>query len=264
MVASDPWAVGDSYERYVGRWSRQVARHFLAWLAAPDNLDWLDVGCGTGALAGAVADTCRPHELAGIDPSAGFLDQARRQPSLARAELQQGDARALPFPDATFDRVVSGLALNFVPDPVLAVHEMARVTRLGGEVALYVWDYARVELMTHFWAVAEALNPDGPDLDEAARFPLCREEALVRLFAGEGSLGPSATRAIEIATPFRDFDDYWSPFLGGQGIAPAYCMSLPEERRTELCRQVRRRLPIAADGRIELHARAWAIRATRQ
>jgi SAM-dependent methyltransferase len=264
MAASDPWAVGDSYERYVGRWSRQVAPEFLAWLAAPEDLDWLDVGCGTGALAGTVAHTCRPHELAGIDPSPGFLAQARRQPGLARADLRQGDARALPFPDRTFDRVVSGLALNFVPDPMQAVHEMARVTRPGGEVALYVWDYARVELMTHFWMVAEALDPDGPDLDEAARFPLCREEALARLFAEENSLGPSATRAIEIATPFRDFDDYWTPFLGGQGIAPAYCMSLPEGQRTELCRQVRRRLPIGADGSIQLRARAWAIRATRR
>ncbi|WP_200841155.1 class I SAM-dependent methyltransferase [Geminicoccus flavidas] len=241
-----------------------MAAQFLTWLAAPADLDWLDVGCGTGALAGAVAQTCRPCRLAGIDPSVGFLDQARRQPDLARAELQPGDARALPFPDRTFDRVVSGLALNFVPDPVLAVHEMARVARPGGEVALYVWDYAKVELMAHFWAVAESLDPDGQDLDEATRFPLCRESALAQLFAEENSLAPSATRAIEIATPFRDFDDYWSPFLGGQGIAPAYCMSLPEEQRAELCRQVRHRLPIAADGRIELHARAWAIRATRQ
>ncbi|HWL71518.1 MAG TPA: class I SAM-dependent methyltransferase [Geminicoccus sp.] len=233
-----------------------MAARFLAWLTAPADLDWLDVGCGTGALAGAVAQTCRPRRLVGIDPSTGFLDLARRQPGLARAELRPGDARTLPFPDRTFDRVVSGLALNFVPDPVLALQEMARVTRPGGQVALYVWDYARVELMTHFWAVAEALDPDGPELDEAVRFPLCREDALTQLFAGEGSLDPSATRAIEIDTQFRDFDDYWSPFLGGQGIAPAYCMSLPEERRAELCRQVRRRLPIAADGSIRLRARA--------
>ena len=123
----DNWTKGDVYDRYVGRWSRKVAPEFLAWLAAPPGLDWLDVGCGTGVLAEAIAAREAPRRLAGIDPSAGFLDDARRQPGLAGAELQQADARALPFADATFDRVVSGLVLNFVPAPARAAAEMARV-----------------------------------------------------------------------------------------------------------------------------------------
>src|SRR5688572_5907814 len=119
------WASGDLYEPYVGRWSRLVAPAFLAWLDAPAGLDWLDVGCGTGVVPGAIAEGCLPRRIAGIDPSAGFLDFARRRLGDAGAELHQGDARDLPFAAAEFDRVVSGLVLNFVPDPARAAAEMA-------------------------------------------------------------------------------------------------------------------------------------------
>jgi SAM-dependent methyltransferase len=111
----DRWSSGDLYEPYVGRWSRLVAREFLAWLDVPAGLDRLDVGCGTGALTAAVADRCAPGRLAGIDPSAGFLDFAREWLGDAGAELRQADAQDLPFGPAEFDRVVSGLVLNFVP-----------------------------------------------------------------------------------------------------------------------------------------------------
>jgi ubiquinone/menaquinone biosynthesis C-methylase UbiE len=138
----DRWASGDVYEPYVGRWSRLVAREFLDWLDAPTGLDWLDVGCGTGALTNAIAERCAPKRIAGVDPSAGFLDFARRRLSSAGVELQQSDAQSLPYTATEFDRVVSGLVLNFVPDQARAAAEMARVVRSGGEVALYVWDYA--------------------------------------------------------------------------------------------------------------------------
>src|SRR5690606_23814114 len=137
-AAKERWASGDLYEPYVGRWSRLVARDFLDWLDAPAGLDWLDVGCGTGALAEAVAGRCRPKSLAGIDPSADFLDFARRRLAAAGADLRQADARDLPFAPDTFDRVVSGLVLNFVPEPEQGAAEMARVARPDGEVALYV------------------------------------------------------------------------------------------------------------------------------
>jgi SAM-dependent methyltransferase len=160
--AKDCWSSGELYEPYVGRWSRLVAREFLAWLDAPAGLDWLDVGCGTGALTAAVADRCAPGRLAGIDPSAGFLDFARERLRDAGAELRQADAQDLPFGAAEFDRVVSGLVLNFVPDGARAAAEMARVARPGGAVALYVWDYAdRMEMMRRFWDAADPI-PRGP------------------------------------------------------------------------------------------------------
>ena len=257
--ATDRWASGDLYEPYVGRWSRPVAREFLAWLDPPAGLAWLDVGCGTGALTEAIAASCAPRRLAGVDPSAGFLDFAGRRLG-SDAELRQGDAQDLPFAAAAFDRVVSGLVLNFVPDQPRAAAEMVRAARPGGEVALYVWDYAgKMELMRRFWDAAASLDPSGGELDEGKRFPVCRPEALRRLFEVAG-LAEVATRAIEVPTIFRDFDDCWTPFLGGQGPAPGYCMSLAEDARAKLRERLREALPARPDGSIHLVARAWAVR----
>ena len=259
-AAKERWASGDLYEPYVGRWSRLVARDFLDWLDAPAGLDWLDVGCGTGALAEAVAGRCRPKSLAGIDPSADFLDFARRRLAAAGADLRQADARDLPFAPDTFDRVVSGLVLNFVPEPEQGAAEMARVARPGGEVALYVWDYAdRMEMMRAFWDAAVALDPRAGPLDEAVRFPLCRPEPLRLIFQAAG-LRDVETRAIDVPTVFRDFDDYWTPFLGGKAPAPAYCMSLAEDARVALRERLRAAVPADPDNSIHLVARAWVVR----
>jgi hypothetical protein len=127
-------------------------------------------------------------------------------------------------------------------------------------VAAYVWDYAgKMELMRYFWDAAVVLNPDARDLDEGRRFPLCEPGRLLQLFT-EADLRDTEVRAIDIPTRFRDFDDYWTPFLGGQGPAAGYAMSLPEEARIDLREQIRRSLPIETDGSIRLIARAWAVR----
>lgn len=256
----DRWTSGDLYESYVGRWSRPVAREFLAWLGAPAGLAWLDVGCGTGALTETIAESRAPKRLVGIDTSAGFLDLARQRLGPHRAEFRQADAQALPFADGEFGRTVSGLMLNFVPDQARAAVEMARVLRPGGEVAVYVWDYAgRMELMRHFWDAAAALDPRAAEIDEGKRFPICRPEALQKLLTAAG-LADVETRAIDVLTVFRDFDDYWTPFLGGQGPAPGYCVSLPEDARAKLRARLRATLPTRPDGSIHLVARAWAVR----
>lgn len=256
----DRWASGDLYEPYVGRWSRLVAHGLLAWLDAPRGLDWLDVGCGTGALTEAVAERCAPAWLAGVDASEAFLGFARRRLGGRSAELRRADAQHLPFAEGSFDRVVSGLVLNFVPDQPRAVAEMVRVVRSGGEVALYVWDYAGgMEMMRRFWDAAAALDRRARELDEGRRFPICRPEPLGALFEAAG-LARIETRPIEVPTVFRDFDDYWTPFLGGQGPAPGYCMSLDDDARTALREHLRAVLPVRPDGSIHLVARAWAVR----
>src|SRR5579883_2436886 len=171
----DVWASGAAYEPYVGRWSRLVAREFLAWLRLPVERRWLDVGCGTGALSEIILKHAAPREVIGIDRSAGYVAYVRRQVQDPRAHFGVGDARALPYAAAIFDVAVSGLVLNFVPEPERAAAELARVTRAGGTVAAYVWDYAgRMELMRHFWDAAVALDPTALELDEGRRFPLCR------------------------------------------------------------------------------------------
>lgn len=258
---SDTWERGSPYERYVGRWSRRVAPLFLSWLSIPAGQRWLDVGCGTGALCAAIVDGCSPASVAGVEPSEGFLRTARE--NLAdRVALHQGSATAIPLGDASVDVVVSGLVLNFVPDQRAALAEMARVTGKGGTIGAYVWDYAgRMELMRYFWDAAVELDPTAAKMDEGPRFPLCRPEMLEKLFADAGLNGVEV-RPIDVPTRFASFDDYWQPFLGGQGPAPAYAVSLDETGRTGLRDRIRGRLPTAADGSISLIARAWAARAT--
>jgi SAM-dependent methyltransferase len=258
----DIWARGDPYEAYVGRWSRAVAREFLAWLGVPAGRDWLDVGCGTGALAQTIVERAAPAAVVGVDRSEAFVASARRRIGDPRARFEIGDAQALPVASAAFDAAVSGLALNFVPEPRRMIAEMARATRAGGTVALYVWDYAGgMELMRRFWDAAVALDPAAAALDEGARFPACAPAPLAALLAGAG-LDDVATVALDVPTVFRDFDDYWSPFLGGQGPAPAYAVSLPDDRRAALRERIRAHLPAGPDGSIRLTARAWAARGT--
>lgn len=256
----DVWAAGDLYEPYVGRWSRLVAREFLGGLAVPAEADWLDVGCGTGALTQTILQHASPKAVTGVDASPGYVDYARARITSAHARFQVADATSLPIGPATVDAAVSGLVLNFVGEPRRAVAEMRRVVRPGGIVAAYVWDYAgKMELMRRFWDAAVALDPAASALDEGRRFPLCQPGALGDLFAQAG-LRDVEVRGIEVPTDFRDFDDFWSPFLGGQGPAPGYAMSLDDGRRAALREKVRAALPIAEGGAIHLVARAWAVR----
>lgn len=255
----DVWAAGDLYEPYVGRWSRVVARYFLDWLAVPPGKDWLDVGCGTGALTQTILGHAAPRSVKSIDASPDFVAYARAKIGGAIASFEVADARSLPAEDRSVDAAVSGLVLNFVPEPSRAVAEMRRVVRPGGIAAAYVWDYAgRMELMRIFWDAAVELDPAARDLDEGTRFPVCRPEALTGLFSDAGLTGVE-TMPIDVPTVFRDFDDYWTPFLGGQGPAPGYAMSLGEERRAALRERIRSRLPFSEDGSIRLIARAWAV-----
>jgi SAM-dependent methyltransferase len=234
---------------------------FLSWLDIPPGRRWLDVGCGTGALCAAILDRCSPSSIAGVEPSEGFLKTAKENLA-GRAVLHQGSATVIPLDDASVDVVVSGLVLNFVPDQQAALAEMARVTSSGGTIGAYVWDYSgKMELMRYFWDAAVELDPDTAKIDEGAQFPSCRPEALVTLFINAGLNQPEAT-AIDIPTPFASFEDYWQPFLGGQGPAPAYAMALDEPTRTRLRDRIRARIPVQADGSISLTARAWAVRAT--
>lgn len=259
----DTWASGDAYERYVGRWSRIVAREFLNWLGVPSAAQWLDVGCGTGALSETILREKTPNRVKGIDRSNGFITFAREHIHDERVHFQVGDAQALPEETASYDTIVSGFALNFIPDSNQAVSEMVRVVKPEGIVALYVWDYAsKMQFMRHFWNAAAAVDPNAVEHDEGRRFPLCQPKPLTELFERFG-LKHIQVRAIDIDTNFKDWDDYWSPFLGGQGSAPSYVMSLSEEKRAALSERIRAGLPFAIDGSIPLVARAWAVRGVR-
>ncbi len=198
--------------------------------------------------------TASPREVVAIDPSAGFVQHAAAHVTDSRARFSVGSATELP--GGVFDVVVSGLVLNFVPDPAAALTAM-RAAAPGGVIAAYVWDYAEgMRLLREFWDAAVRLDPDALDLDEARRFPLCRPEPLEQLWLQAG-LDDVAVRAIEIPTQFGEFDDFWTPFLGGQGPAPTYVAGLAPARRDALREALRARL---GDGVIKMRARAWAVR----
>jgi len=258
LAIDDRWTSGTAYDRYIGRWSAKVAPLFIEWLSVPAGLRWVDVGCGTGALTAAILERHDPAAVVGIDPSESFLGVARARSDDPRVRFVKGSAEALPLADVSVDATVSGLVLNFVNEPVAALVEQARVTRAGGTVGAYVWDYAgEMQPLRRFWDAAVALDEAARDLDEGIRFPIASPGALAERFETAGLL-EVRVQALDATADFPDFDDYWEPFLAGTGPAPAYVASLDEKHREALRQELRSRVPLEADGSIHLLARAWA------
>lgn len=257
-TAPDRWHGGRDYESFIGRWSRRVAEEFVGWLDVPPGRAWLDVGSGTGALTAAILALAEPASVVGIDRSPDFVAVAGQGLDDPRVVFLVGDAAALPFAAGHMDAVASALVLNFLPDPAAAVAEWRRVARPEAPVAAYVWDYADgMQPLRAFWDAAGELSPAARHLDEAVRFPLCDPVRLRELFVRSGLVGVE-NRSFDIETRFRDFDDYWTPFLSGVGPAPGYCAALADEQRAALRDLLRERL--APEGPIVMHARAFAIR----
>jgi SAM-dependent methyltransferase len=251
------WGSADPYERFMGRWSRLLAAEVVGRLRPPMGLRWLDVGCGTGALSEALLDGAAPESVVGIDTSAEYVAATSARLNDARATLRVGSAAELPLPDASVDRAVSGLVLNFVPDAMDALSEMRRVVVPGGGVTSYVWDYADgMQMLRSFWDAAIAEDPPAASLDEGARFPICQPGGLARYFADAG-LDDVRAEAVEVSTVFDSFDDYWQPFLGAQGPASVYVLGLAADARERLRARLQSTLPVGTDGRIRLTARAW-------
>lgn len=252
----DVWASGDAYEAFMGRWSRRLAPLFLRWLPEGSGLAWCDVGCGTGSLARAVLAAERPARVLGVEPSEGFAATAVRD----GVDAVVGSATAIPAGDAEFDRVVSGLVLNFLPHHADALAEMRRVAKPGGVVGAYVWDYAeRMRMLRLFWDAAVAVDPAVADLDEGLRFAVCRPEPLRALFEGAG-LAEVVVEPLDLPMVFTSFDDLWRPFLGGQGSAPSYLATLAEDHLAAIADRLRATVPHGPDGSVPLTARAWAVR----
>lgn len=261
-MTPDVWDDGSGYEQYVGRWSRLVATKFLHWLAVPPRSAWLDFGCGTGALSQIILAGANPRLVIGCDRSAGYTAFARQHTPGERAQFVVAELPELPRISGGFDAVVAGLVLNFLPQPLDGVAAMTARVRPGGAVAAYVWDYADgMQMMRTFWDAAVWLDAAARNLDEGVRFPLCRPESLRHLFEAAG-LRDIEVQPIDVPTVFRNFDDFWTPFLSAQGPAPGYAMSLMPERRAQLRDTVRQRLPAGPDGAICLSARAWAAQGT--
>lgn len=256
----DAWSAGQSYEHYMGRWSRKIAARFVDWIDAPANADWLEIGCGTGALTQAVLSATVPRSVLSTDQSADFVGHAKTQIKDDRVTFQVADAARLPSPDASVDIVTSALVLNFIPDKLAALTEMRRVLRPGGMVALYVWDYpgGGMGFIEAFWKAAAEIDPGAVELDESARFPFCNEEGLAKLCRDVGTSDPEIA-AIEVETQFPDFNAFWHPFTLGVGPAPGYVKGLPADRVQQLKTHLATKL--GNRGAVTLPARAWVVKA---
>lgn len=263
----DAWDLGRSYDEYMGRWSRAVADVFLRRLAPDVRTRWADIGCGTGALTARIVSMCDPLSITGIDPSAGFValaaehvgGQTAAHAGTGTARFEVGSAAAVPLAEDAVDIVTSALAYNFFPDRPAALAEFRRITRPGGTLAFYVWDYpgGGVEFIDEFWKHASRLDPAAATLDEADRFPFCTADDLAVEVTAAG-FADVTVEPIVVATPFADFDAFWSPFTLGAGPAPGYLASLDPDSRGRL------RASLAAGLRervTELTARAWAVTA---
>jgi len=251
-----------AYERLMGRWSGLLAEKLIAFagLQAGDRV--VDVGCGTGSLALALAARPEPAAILGIDIAAPFVAYAGERANDPRLSFRTGDAVALELPDGAFDRAYSLLALNFISDPGRALREMCRVTRGGGAVAAAVWDFpGGLVYQRVFWDTAAALDM-AADAARARHFsaPLMRPGELAQTFAAAG-LREVGQTSLTIRIEYADFADYWGPIADAQGPVGDYVRRLSPERLDALAAALRRAyLAGTADGPRSMAATAWAAR----
>lgn len=242
-----------AYARFMGRFSERLAVEFVAWSGVRPGLTALDVGCGPGALTSRLVEALGADNVRAIEPSPSFVAAAReRFPGM---DIQQSPAASIPLPDDTVDVAMAQLVVNFIPDPVGGLREMARVVRPGGSVAACVWD-----LGPHGRAPISLLWKAVHDLDSTstgeASMPGTHEGQLAAL-AQQAGLTDIRDSELTVSAPFRDFEDWWEPYTYGVGPAGQYVAGLDEFSRRRLRDRCRELLP---DGPFEISATAWCVR----
>lgn len=249
-------ASGSAYDRFMGRYSLELAPRFLDYAGVAAGMRALDVGCGSGLLTSALADRLGATSVAAADPSESLLAAcADRVPG---ADVRRAPAEELPWPDASFDAVLAQLVLNFVADADAAVAEMSRVAAPGAILASCTWDYAGgMRMLRTFWDAAAELDQHAP-VESNMRYRT--EEELASLWE-RGGLNAVETGPLEVEVAYDGFDDYWEPFTLGVGPAGAYYGSLDPDAGEALRAGCFSRLGSPA-GPFSLGARAFAVRGT--
>jgi SAM-dependent methyltransferase len=248
----------DPYDRHVGRYSSELARALIEVAGIKRGQRALDVGCGTGALAEALAALLGADSVTAIDPSPASVETcARRVPGV---DARAGRAEALPFGDGEFDAALAQLVVPWMSDPARGVGEMRRVVRPGGVVAACTWDFASgMTMLRSFWDAAVAVDRrKATQAGALDRTRLCDPHELRELWAGI-DLEEIDAGELVVAAEYADFDDLWWPFTAGVGGSGRYCASLDEAGREALREEVHRRLGSPA-GPFRLTARAWYVR----
>jgi ubiquinone/menaquinone biosynthesis C-methylase UbiE len=252
--------VAEAYERYMGRWSRQLAPLFVEFVGVRKGESVLDAGCGTGSLSATLARVTGAAKIVGIDPAKGFVENARTHVADPRVTFEPGDAQEPPYSDGSFDRCMALLIVSFIPDAPKAAKEMRRVTKRGGTVATAMWDGSRAnELNGCMWNAAIAIDPTVKRPAER-REAYNSAESLSYLWKGAGLTDIEVTD-LTMPCQFSSFDDYWLPLTGGQGPSGAYLARLSEDHRAALRERLRQNLfGNRPDGPFSLRAKAWAVK----
>jgi ubiquinone/menaquinone biosynthesis C-methylase UbiE len=248
---------GEAYERFMGRWSRVAGEAFIGWLSLPDGLRWLDVGCGTGAFSELVVDRCAPAQVSAVDPAEDQIDYARTRPAAARIDYRIGEAQSLPYDDDAFDVAAMALVIVFLPEPLTAVKEMARVVKPGGTVATYMWDLLGQGFPLH--PLMDALDRMDKDVPTLPGYPNTRMDALTHLFEAAG-IAEVATRTIEVEVSYANFDDYWASQTVLSHPVVQLIRSMPKGEVEQLQGYLRAHLPTDGAGRIAYSVRANAVK----
>jgi SAM-dependent methyltransferase len=248
---------GSAYEKLMGRWSRRVSEIFLQWIEVPQNLSWLDVGCGTGVFTEEIIKHCAPAAVTAIDSSADQLAFAKSRPVLEKVKFHIGDAQSLPFEDNNFDVTIMALVIHFVAKPVQAIAEAARVVRSNGWAASYVWDYSKGGSPTApLVAALKVLGVQSPSPPSANETSLL---ALLKLWQGAG-LKEIETFVINIPVEFADFDEFWNSISAPVGPAGKAITEMRPEVLEQLRTLLQKQVPIQTDGRVVYQACANAIK----
>lgn len=243
---------GEAYDRFMGRYSRPLARQLADWLEVAPGQRAVDVGCGPGALTEVLVERLGADHVRAVDPSEPFVAACRER--LPGVDVRQGAAEALPFGDATGDVAAACLVVHFMSDPVAGVREMRRVTRPGGWVGATVWDLKGSRApMAPLWEAVAGLDPDHPgerDFQGGSR------ESLVGILEAAGLHGvESAELAVTVTHP--TFEEWWEPYLHGVGPAGESIAALGPDGRDRLEAALRQRL---GDGPFDVTAVAYAAR----
>jgi trans-aconitate methyltransferase len=262
-ITTPSWDDTKGYELYVGRWSRFISKDFIYWLKPDAGLEWLEVGCGTGALTSAILEKANPKQITAIDKSGSYIKQAMSDIIADNVIFLERGFESLPS-NETFDIITSGLVLNFLPDIKDSFQQMANKLKPAGQLSAFVWDYAgHYQPMRHFWDAAKEVSPIAQKFDAGVKFSICNEIKLTDLFQSAGLTNIRFTTLERIAT-FQSFDDYWLPIASAQGSVTEFMSSLNDPQTQKLKELLKQRLPIAINGEIKLIINALAIAGTRQ